>query len=241
MNNSIAKRKYFLTTGDFDQFDHIKPYAILNYFQDIASLHSWKLQAGYQHLLEKGKIWVLLKNKFIVYEQPQFFDEIEVTSWPLETNKIYYPRCYEMTNQNKKMIAKGMSQWAIINLEQNQIARDTWDLGISINKEALFSFTKKFSAPSQFIFAGKYIVRFSHLDHYNHMNNAVYANIISDALLACNITTINNMEIHYQKQAKWNDEIFVSYQLTDDAIYVVGTNASEAVFFTARMNASHFQ
>lgn len=73
MEKLEATRTYWLTTNDFDEGNYLKPAAVLNYFQDIASWHAECLKAGYSHLLAANKIWILLKNKFVLYEHPDFF------------------------------------------------------------------------------------------------------------------------------------------------------------------------
>lgn len=235
MNFLEATKEYNLTTGDFDENDQIKPSAILNYFQDIAAWHSWQLHAGYPHLLAENKIWVLIKNKFIIYEQPSFFETIKIKSWPLPIDKIYYPRSYQVKNDSDKIISEGASLWTIINLQSQMVARTPWNLGDCYNPTQLFCFEKKIESSLKDQFVDKYTVRSFDVDHYHHMNNAMYANLIHHVLGLLCLLPITNLEIHYHRQAKLNDTISLSFSESNQFWFVFGKDDYQKLIFSSQI------
>ncbi|MGD9886583.1 MAG: acyl-[acyl-carrier-protein] thioesterase [Bacilli bacterium] len=230
-----ATKEYNLTIGDFDENDQIKPSAILNYFQDVAAWHSWQLHAGYSHLLAENKIWILIKNKFIIYEQPSFFESIKIKSWPLPNDKIYYPRSYQIKNHSEKIIGEGMSLWAIINLKSQMIARTPWNLGDCYNPTRLMSFEKKIETPLQDQLVDKYTVRSFDVDHYHHMNNAMYANLIHHVQGLLHLLPVTNLEIHYLRQAKLYDTIYLSFSENNHSWFVFGKDDYQNMIFSSQI------
>jgi acyl-ACP thioesterase len=235
MEKMIIAKSYPLTTGDFDQYNQLKPYAVLNYFQDVASLHSQSLHAGYPDLLAVNKMWILLKNKFVLYQQPSFFKDILLTTWPLPTDKIYYPRAYQIKSDQNVLLGEGMSLWSIINLKTNSLSREAWFLGDSFHNRSLFVFQKKIPEFENEIFIKNYQVTNIDLDHNFHMNNANYANLIYDVLAQENKLPVLDCEIHYLKQTKLNDIIRLYQATNNDSIFVYGKDEQEKLIFSSEI------
>ncbi|MGD9605138.1 MAG: acyl-[acyl-carrier-protein] thioesterase [Bacilli bacterium] len=235
MDTLEITRDYWLTTGDFDENNQLKAYAVLDYFQDIASYHSWQLQAGYNHLLAQNKMWILIKNIFQVYEQPTFFQSIKITSWPLPVDKIYYPRAYQIKNKDGRIIGEGMSYWSIINLDTNMVSRQPWFLGDCFRTDMPCSFQKKIEDRTDALFLDHYVVRAFDVDHYHHMNNAVYANLVHLVVDKLGFLPITNLEIHYIRQAKLGETVFLYYLIDDEKIFVYGKDKDKKIIFSSQI------
>ena len=92
--DKIIERKYYLRTSDFDRFRKMKPSSIMDLFQDAASCHAEQLGCGFDDLISKDMMWVLVRVKFTVVAMPQMFSQVCVRTWPLEPTRAGFRREY---------------------------------------------------------------------------------------------------------------------------------------------------
>ena len=62
----LWEKEYNLRASDFDKYNHIKPSAVLDLFQDAAGQHAIILGVGFEDMLKRSFLWVLTKIKFKV-------------------------------------------------------------------------------------------------------------------------------------------------------------------------------
>ena len=51
--NKLWKKEYYLRASDFDKFNHIKPSAVLDLFQDAAGQHADELGVGFDQMIKR--------------------------------------------------------------------------------------------------------------------------------------------------------------------------------------------
>ena len=74
----LWEKEYALRASDFDKYNHIKPSSVLDLFQDAAAQHAIETGVGYDDLIGRSYIWVLLKVKFKIISDPQKFQKVTV-------------------------------------------------------------------------------------------------------------------------------------------------------------------
>ncbi len=231
----IFSKTFSLTAGDFDCYDRIKPYAILNYFQEIAGVHSVILKAGYEDLFAQNKIWVLLKTRYRIKSQPHLSQSVKITTWPLPVDKIYYGREYLIQDEDDNVLIEGSSIWAMINLKTETVTLEKWKFPGTFVKQRLFEDKMiKDTSPAYAMKAGSHPVMPSEIDHNRHMNNAMYANIIYDTLDPGDQEEIRQMEIHFESQAKKGMIIEVFQKDTEIGKFVFGKNFGDSLVFSSK-------
>ena len=99
----------------------------------------------------------------------------------------------------------------------------------------LLLFEKKIETTLQERQVDKYTVRSFDVDHYHHMNNAMYANLIHHVLGLLNLLPINNLEIHYHRQAKLNDTISLSFSENNQYWFVFGKDDYQNMIFSSQI------
>jgi acyl-ACP thioesterase len=235
MEDMIFSRTFPLTAGDFDCYDRLKPYAILNYFQEVAGIHSVILGAGYEDLLAQNKIWVLLKTRYQIESQPHLSQTIKITTWPLPVDKVYYGREYLVSDEAGNDLIKGSSIWAMINLKTESVTLEKWHFPGTFVKDRLFEDKMiKHTSPAYALKVGTHPVMPSEIDHNRHMNNAFYANIIYDSLDLGDHEEIRQMEIHFESQAKKGTVIEVYRKDTEVGKFVFGKNFGDSMVFQSK-------
>ncbi len=226
---------YNLRTIDFNQNDDITPYAVLNYFQDIARVHATKLNVGYDNTIGKNILWVLTKTKFEFFNKFTPEEVVRVTTWPSEIGRITFNRDYEIFH-GEQLLVKGTSQWVVIDSNTRRILKPdmvdfphAYDYGNYIKDK--FDKVEVFDLELYNLALTHKVVN-SDLDHYMHVNNASYARMIFDGLDVNYAKNIKTFEINYIKETVFEEILNVFVYEKDNCIYGIIKNDMDVIKVT---------
>ena len=214
--------KITLYNSYFDFNNRLTAKSILNIFQDVASIHGEELGVGYEAMLEKNLYWVLSRIKFDIIKMPEINQTVVVETWPHVKGRIDFDRDMKICSEEGETLIIGTSKWCVIDTVNRMLQRtDNINyLGepcLDINYEDRFN---KIMVPSEGLTEKfEYIVKFSDLDHNEHMNNTNYANLVLNAI---ENKKINHFEINFINECKDNELISVSSIKTEKGEFVSG-------------------
>lgn len=227
--------KITLFNSNFDQNNNLSAKAILNIFQDVASIHSEEIGVGYEAMLQKNLYWVLSRIKIDILKMPKPNQIVIVETWPHEKGRIDFDRDLKILSEDGETLIIGTSKWCVINTENRSLQRTdnvNYD-GVCIedkNYEERFGKIVIPETTKQHKFV--HTVQFSDLDHNHHMNNTNYANL---ALNATDSKTFSHFEINFLNECKLDDKIDVSLAKAESGEYVCGV-VNEKTAFVAHIN-----
>lgn len=235
--------KYQITTrirtSDLDQFDRLKPYAYLDYFQDVAGFQAKWLGIGYEQTISRNIAWILMKNQVNIYEYPLPYEELTITTYPAGKSRIDFIRDYEVHNHEDKLIARGTSQWCLVNTVTKKIIR-TSEIDFSdelIEKSFYEEKIPKINFPNfdELTEVYRYRTRRSDLDHYHHTNNARYGEILFNAFDIKN-HFVKELIINYHNETPLGETLIIMGKQEEKAdeliISGVGVNSNQQVNFS---------
>ena len=225
--NETLERKYRLKFSDFNCHDVIAPYAVLDYFQDVAGEHADYIGVGFNDMVSKGYFWVLVRTRFDVVSSLKEYSNIIVKTWPKKRGKIDFDREYEILDENGNLMIKGISKWCVIDMNTRRLTpcRDlNYTCGIydKENYPEPFKKIEDFSIDGYNVYEGK--VDYIDIDHNGHVNNIAYARFISNAVKFEKNEKIKVFEIDYIKELKKDDEFIMFYEKMNNIIKVKGFN-----------------
>ena len=230
-------RNFYLTAGCFDQYDRLKPYAVLDFFQEMAGYHADKLNIGYTPLLKKNLAWIIVSNVILLERNPKPSEEVIVKTWPKAPGRIDYERHYLMTNLNNEVIARGVGRWCLVDITTRTINRHmkVEYPGIVIDDNAIInpSFRLHAITKEESIFTYQHIVRESDLDHYHHTNNAKYAEMVLNALCLPENKWIKKYAITHVNEAPVGSTIDIYKKEVDNQILLTGYLSDDRICFNA--------
>ena len=93
----------------------LKPSAILQMLQDIASLNAENLGFGYSFLVDKNLAWFLLKYHIQFNEYPKDICDLTIKTEPRGWNKLFAYRDFEIC-QNERTLCKATSTWGLVDI-----------------------------------------------------------------------------------------------------------------------------
>lgn len=218
--------------NDFDFKDDVRPSAILDYFQGMAGDHANDIGVGYEELKAKNLAWILAKQKYVIKKNTDMYDYFDATTYPLPAGRIEYDRCYKLESKRTGFLVEGISRWCLVDFTTHRISREkalyngeclTETNGLEFDKDLI-----KLNDMSLFKKTTSYYVNVCDLDHYHHMNNTKYGDVILNAIDP-NLH-IKEFEIAYIKECVVGDVIDAYVKQEGNVIYCFGMNKDQISF-----------
>lgn len=234
MEKNIFEKEFELRISDFDCFDKIKPSVILDFFQDVAGEHADILSVGFNDLIKKDLIWVLVRTKYEIIKEPTLYSKIKVRTWPRPKGRIDFDRDYLILDENNNVLIKGTSKWVIVNYKTRRLSL-TKDIDFNIEfyqeKNYLEPFNKlqDFELDDSFI-SFNYQTLFTDLDHNGHVNNIKYADMILNSINFNENDNIKLFEIDYIKELKKGNSITTYYKKENNIILIKGISEENNIY-----------
>ncbi len=233
--------KFVVAVDEVDFLERLKPSAVLQYFQDIATAHADILGIGYEKMREKNMIWVLTRISVEFYRYPQIGEEIVVTTFPKKPNIADAVRDFYMTDSKGNVIVAGSSKWLVIDADSRMIRRCS----------VLFDYkADEYIPQNPFDGANSTLsdideeygcvmsntVRLSDLDRNRHMNNARYGDIILNAFDPKKFESeiIKGFDINFLNELRYGDNYCV-YRADKDDISSIKADREGTTVFRARI------
>lgn len=234
----LWEKEYYLRASDFDPFQHIKPSAVLDLFQDAAGQHAEEIGLGYEEMIKRSYLWVLTKIKFEIIEAPAKYQKVIVKTWPLPPNRLSYRREYSIETEDGKQLIIGSSEWVVIHSEKRRFLSvpDLYPFTDGYHEELMFEgklgkiadFVQ--TIPSRTVNAG-----FSDLDINNHVNNTRYANYVLDAINPSPSCELVAFQIDYRKEVLQGTQLNIYHQWQNNSVLAKGQNENNETMFACKL------
>ena len=232
MADSIFEKHYTLRGSDFDLNKQIKPSAVLDLFQEVASQHAYELGIGFTDMIQKGYLWVVLKVKYQVLKAPELYQGVKVSTWPLKQKRLDLQREYLIEDENGSVLIKGTSQWAVIDKNTRKLTK-VEDVYKNINGYCeTVNFDQKLVRIGDFQGEKTNSVKseVSHIDPNNHVNNAKYGDYALDALKTTEPLNIKQFQIDFHKEILFDTVTDIFVEQSENAVLLKGVQNDEYMF-----------
>ncbi len=202
-------------------------FEVLDIFQKAAVEHGTRLGFGYEDMLEKDVFWVLLRTKFVVYNNKETEDYISIT-YPKEPSKINFNREYQIKD-NEEVLIDGISKWLVVSLQTRKIKRDhNLVYHSKVIDDSLFEDIYKINYDfEKFELITTYNVTDKDLDRNNHVNNASYAFMIEKII---DTTKIKEFQIDYLNEILNNEKIDLFSYKENNKVFILGKSQDKICF-----------
>lgn len=214
-------------TNEFDMNDQLTVYAILDYFQQAASIHATKLGLGFDVMYEQKMLWVVLRIKFNVLQNTiKPLEEVTLETWPEPKGKIEFGRSHIVYDANNEIAITGKASWVVIDSEKRRLlrARDVTQYSDSFTEKSVYDTELHKLEPfdyKQMEKAYTYTIYKMDLDHNGHVNNTRYANMAFNAI-DYKGRKIKSGQIDFVNEAKLNDLVDIYVLDLESSIKIMG-------------------
>lgn len=191
--------------------------AICNYFQEAAGLHARELKFDISDLQKKGLTWILYKLQVKVHTFPKRWQSVKVTTWPSTGDGLRAYRDYELYSENGDLLAVGLSQWMVLDIQRKRPVKMPGELMSSrfkTDKHVLDLHKKNLNecSPEDATFIAT--AGLNDLDMNKHVNNVRYIDWMTGHNSSKKGTPKKCVElvVQYASETKAGDRIFISSQ-----------------------------
>lgn len=226
-----------LRLTDFDCHKRLTPTAVLDIFQDLATEQASEVGIGLEDLEAKGLIWAVVRQKIEIVGSAVPHQEVKVKTWPHSPTRLAFLRDYSLRDMQGNLIAKGTSEWVMLDIENRKFANvlENYPGPTNFNEERSFEGKLRKIKDIEMPDEPALVVtpRFSDYDTNMHMNNAKYITYIVDAIPQHADAHLRTLQIDYRKEVAGTGNLNI-YACEDElGWHVIGKNAEGATAFSS--------
>lgn len=235
MNNKIEiNTKVYASNCDNNQ--RLRFDTILNYFQDIATLHATEMKTDFSTLKSTSNaFWVLTKIKFKLEGEIKYNDNVTIRSWPLNPQLVRCVRDFVIDAPNGKVL--GSSEWCMLDVDTLRIKKISStcypsELDHITDRSGASDFIKLNEDITESDYFNTYVCVYTDIDCNDHVNNVSYSKMALNIFTPDEFTkyNFNAFEINFISQAYIGDAISIYKKVTDNGVYVEGKTKDKPVF-----------
>jgi medium-chain acyl-[acyl-carrier-protein] hydrolase len=224
-------QKYSLRYSEMDFKQVLKPSALMNFLQDMATENAEMLGFGPSFVFPKNYAWFLIKYRMEFDDYPQELNELVFKTEPRGISKIIASRDFEIWSPDeKKQLGRVASNWMMIDLSNKSIlplAKLVTTMPPLEKRESDLKF-EKIAVPETFNFEKTFEIRYDDIDVNQHVNNANYIIWAFETLphdFKAN-HKLKTLDVLYKKEIAFGHDIISQVQLQDKVSTHVLKNAT---------------
>ncbi|MEA5136421.1 MAG: thioesterase [Candidatus Fimivivens sp.] len=226
-------RAHVVPIYDCDLFCRLRPSAMLRYIQSVAGEHLDTLGLTYQRLYDEGFVFVVGGTALKIHRAPTAGEHIVISTAPFIGRGANMLRETVLHAEDGALLAECQTNWALIDPHTNRLLRAScfpYTLPMLGGEWTPFFDPRRIHIHLKEKPDGNVerIVRLSDLDQNLHMNNTVYADILTDCFGDAYINSggMDTLFLRYHLQAKLHDCLTLEYG-HGDQLYVVSAHCGE--------------
>lgn len=218
-------------SGSVDRKGTLRMSELFRLFQKAASsdLERTNLSVGRMSLLNLA--WVITEQYVEIRRMPCAGEKVTVETWPGKTNHVFFPRYYRLLEENGRELAKGCSEWVLMDEEKRSLAfPGVYGIrsdGITTGNEISMPRPLRRREPEKTL---TLTVPPDSIDSNGHMNNAAYFDLADNIFPLADNVILKNIHIHYYKELRQGDVIAVGYSPADEGCFIEGFSGNQTYF-----------
>lgn len=202
-------KRYQIRYTDVDFQDNLKISALLALMEESACASADELGFGYS-VLQPKNIGFVLVNWFVKLNRAiKFGEELTVHTWPIKPKRLIVFRDFELFVGEEK-VGVATSRWCVVDLSTFKIINSSavFDENMTYNENRSVE-VENLRIPAaqapRLVYSKQ--VTYSDYDHYNHVNNTKYADLLIDVFAPWELENkyVSSVEICYHTQCKYGD------------------------------------
>lgn len=208
----IWEESHILRTNDFDAYGRIKPSAVLDLLQNAAGTHAETIGVGFDAMLERGLLWVLVRVKYQIRHAPAMHETVTLRTWPLPPSHASFRRETVMLDEQGRELVLATSEWAFVHAETRRLvsAKDVFPPDAEYESRCVFAGRDK-RIPEVTGDGPAFEVRpaFCDIDVNGHVNNTRYADYVLNALAPSPDREIETFRLEYRREVRREEPLFL--------------------------------
>lgn len=208
---------------------------LLKHGQQIGMEQCDNLGIGYAFMDSMNMAFLLAKLKGTIYRLPKAGEKLFIRTIPFMPVKAQYQRLVEFYDEQQQLIVTLDNRWLLVDTQTRKILRKTPEQleGYFQHPQELEDF--RIPRIKESLEERETVqVRYSQMDTNHHMNNTVYADVITDCaedyLIETEENPISAFTIVYHHEAKLGEKIHLSRKMTESGLVIQGVRETNSCF-----------
>ncbi len=221
--------------SECDRYGRLSIAGVIDYLQDIATLHSEDMNVGLAYLAERDLGWVVTNYTMNIRSLPKMGEEITIKTYPHSMKACVAARSFEMIDKKGERFAEAISTWALMNIKEMKPAKVTDEMLTAYDPLIRPEFTPetlKLKAEGDEEKVGEFKVSEAEIDTNGHMNNGAYARIAEKFLP--DGFSLQSCAFAYKKMLFLDENAEVYRKVTDDGTVRILFKKDNEVCFIAQ-------
>ena len=240
----IYTQTFHLNDTHVDCFGRLKPSVLLQFIQEVASVHGSALGADYETLAKKNLFWAILRTRVQITRLPVSGETIRLETWPMPTTRVAYPRSIIAYDVSGGEIFRAITLWVMMDKTSRSLVIPAKS-GITVQGRLEGG---ELAVPGSLIPRpmerdDSRKVRFTDLDINGHMNNTRYFDWIYDLLPSSfhESRAVKEFTICYLAEAREGQTLDMNWEVRENALQVEATRKDDNNGETHRVFAAKLQ
>lgn len=160
----------------------MKPSALLRMFQEVCEEHLAAFDMDHSRLAAEGMAFLLTTNRMTIRRQPCFGEKLTVTTEPLGSLGAYFYRAFRLFSAGEE-IGSQLQLSVLADVHTHRLLRPAafYRLGVFEDRQPEAAWkVEAMKLPADLSPLGNRPIYYSDLDYNSHLNNTIYADILSD-------------------------------------------------------------
>lgn len=200
----VYTETYVTKWHDADPSLHLRPSAVLVYFEETSGLHMRSVGRSLDDMhFRERRGFILSRIGIVFHKRVSAYDEITVNTFTNYAAGFSSPRHFEMLAHGEKVV-EATSIWALVDLENHRpIKVSEFDFGFAHETRELEGIPTRVCIPRtvEFTEVGKREIRYSDIDYNGHMNNTKYPDMLMDYIPSPETATLRSMVLSFRHEA----------------------------------------
>ncbi len=219
-NFYTLEKTYPITMNELDMNYSIKPAALLNLMQDVASRNISNTPFGNVELNNEGLGWFLVRYRIEFDNYPTAINEIKIQTENRGTLRQSAYRDFEVYTTDNQRILRATTYWLMVDLNTKSL----------VNIEQKFPAITKFEKRGDDLHLQKlksldswdkeqiFHVGYNDLDMNGHVNNTVYVMWAMEVLgfEFLNTHKLKTLDIYYKHELRYDQDVLSCVKINDN-------------------------
>lgn len=199
-----------------DVDDRLHVWAAVRLCQEVTEYHGNATGIGFTTLLAQNRAWVITRAYYNIIRLPMSFERVVLSTWSRGNNGLIAYRDYLMETPDGERLLEGTSCWPMIDMTTRRVLRLN---DIIANYENHSQCATPFETlPKLHVsemgdenLVATHNVRYTMLDHTQHVNNSEYIKLLFDCLQTNGFSTDGkfSLSIAYNHESRLGDTLNV--------------------------------
>ncbi len=227
-----------LRVTDFDRYGRIKPSAVLELFQEAATVQANAMDIGRDAMERRGVFWAVIRTYYEVTRQPELYSTVQIRTWPHSPSRFSFQRDYIISSLDDEELVRGTSEWVLMSPETRQFVSlaDVYEPPENLLDERCFERKPRKIRDFETGDAMPYVIipPYTSADINGHVNNSVYADYPFDAINPGKEHNVKNFQIDFRHEVRTGQPLSIYTKRDEDMIITKGVDESGETVFAAR-------